>query len=37
MVVREPADPIAKRFRQLRPAERVQKVLEVLATERPPE
>jgi hypothetical protein len=37
MVVREPPDPIARRFRHLRPAERVQKVLEALATERPPE
>lgn len=37
MVVREPADPIARRFRQLRPAERVQRVLDERATERAPE
>jgi hypothetical protein len=37
MVVRQPADPIARRFRNLRPAARVQQVLEALAAERPPE
>jgi hypothetical protein len=37
MVVREPADPVARRFRNLRPAERVEKVLEARAAERPPE
>jgi hypothetical protein len=37
VVTREPADPTARRFRHLRPAERVQKVLEARAAERPPE